>query len=97
MQKLKLLGLAILSGLLMGVSWPETGNLAPLLFIGLVPLLYIEYHISQNKLSSRQVFWYAYLAFLVFNTFSTWWIWLASEAGMVMAEVLNLPALDEET
>lgn len=89
MQKLKLLGLSILSGLLMGISWPETGGLAPLLFIGLVPLLYVEYHISQNKLSSRQVFWYAYLAFLVFNTFSTWWIWLASEAGMVMAEVLN--------
>lgn len=89
MQKLKLLGLAILSGLLMGVSWPETGNLAPLFFIALLPLLYIEYHFSQNKKKPLALFGYAYLAFLVFNTFSTWWIWYASDAGMVMAEVLN--------
>ena len=37
MQKLKLAGLAILSGLLMGVSWPETGGLAPLFFVALLP------------------------------------------------------------
>ncbi|MGE0561244.1 MAG: apolipoprotein N-acyltransferase [Flavobacteriales bacterium] len=89
MQRVKLLGLSILSGLLMGVSWPETGNLAPLFFIALIPLLYVEHYLYQNKTKSITVFGYAYLAFLVFNTFSTWWIWYASEAGMVMAEVLN--------
>ncbi len=89
MQKLKLLGLAILSGLMMGVSWPETGGLAPLLFISFVPLLFVEHQLSKEKRSSLAVFGHAYLAFLVFNTFSTWWIWYASEAGMVMAEVLN--------
>lgn len=87
MQKLKLLGLSILSGLLMGISWPETGNLAPLFFVAFLPLLYIEYYIYQNKKKPLVLFGYAYLAFLVFNTFSTWWIWYASEAGMVMAEV----------
>lgn len=89
MQQLKLLALAVLSGLLMGISWPETGNLGPLFFVALLPLLYVEYHLFQNKAKSMAVFGYAYLAFLVFNTFSTWWIWYASEAGMVMAEVLN--------
>ena len=89
MQKLKLLGLAILSGLLMGIAWPETGGLAPLLFISFVPLLFVEHQLSKEKRSSWAVFGHAYLTFLTFNTFSTWWIWYASEAGMVMAEVLN--------
>lgn len=90
MQKLKLAGLAILSGLLMGISWPETGGLAPLFFIALLPLLYIEYTISQNNdhYGSRHVFYFSYLTFFTFNTFTTWWIWYASEGGMIMAEVL---------
>jgi apolipoprotein N-acyltransferase len=90
MQKLKLTGLAILSGLLMGISWPETGGIAPLFFIALIPLLYLEHLVSQNpeKLKSRHVFFNAYLAFLTFNVFTTWWIWNADPAGMIMAEVL---------
>lgn len=90
MQKLKLAGLAILSGVLMAISWPETGGLAPLFFIALLPLLYVEYTVSQNldKLGARHVFYFSYLAFLTFHTFTTWWIWYASEGGMVMAEVL---------
>ncbi|PCJ26800.1 MAG: apolipoprotein N-acyltransferase [Flavobacteriales bacterium] len=90
MQKLKLAGLSILSGLLMGISWPATGNLAPVFFIALIPLLYVEYIISQNsdKYKSRHLFFYAYLTFIVFNTYTTWWIWHASSEGMIMAEVL---------
>jgi len=89
MQKIKLALLSILSGLLMGISWPETGNFAPLFFIALTPLLYVEYTIYQNKLKSSLLFWNAYLAFIIFNTYTTWWIWFASDAGMIMAEVLN--------
>lgn len=74
----------------MGVSWPASGNLAPLFFIALIPLLYVEYIISQNqnKFKSRHLFFNAYLAFLVFNTYTTWWIWNADEVGMIIAEVL---------
>ncbi len=89
MQKLKLISLSILSGLLMGISWPETGGLAPLFFIALIPLLYVEYTIYQNKIKSIVLFYNANIAFLTFNTFTTWWIWYASDAGMIMAEVLN--------
>lgn len=90
MQKLKLASLSILSGLLMGISWPETVGIAPLFFIALIPLLYIEYFVSQNtnKLKSRHVFFNAYLTFLVFNTFTTWWIWNADPTGMIIAEIL---------
>jgi apolipoprotein N-acyltransferase len=91
MQKLKLIGFSILSGLLMGLSWPATGNLAPLFFVALLPLLYVEYTIFQNpeKLKTRHLFYYSFLGFLTFNTFTTWWIWYASEAGMLMAVILN--------
>ena len=90
MQKLKLAGLAIFSGILMGLSWPETGGLSPLFFVALLPLLYVEYTISQNldKYGGRHVFYFSYLTFLIFNSFTTWWIWFASEGGMIMAEVL---------
>ena len=91
MQKLKLPGLSILSGLLMGVSWPATGNLAPLFFIALLPLLYVEYTVFQNKekYKSRHLYFYSFLCYLTFNTYTTWWIWYASDAGMIMAVVLN--------
>lgn len=86
MQKLKLAGLSILSGLLMGVSWPATGDLAPLFFIALTPILYVEYTISQNldKYKSRHVFFSAYTAFFTFNVFTLWWIWFASAGGLAM-------------
>lgn len=91
MQKLKLTGLSILSGLLMGISWPATGNLAPLFFVALLPILYVEYTVSQNpeKFKSRHLYFNAFLCFLTFNTYTTWWIWHASEAGMLMAVILN--------
>ncbi len=66
MQKLKLISLSILSGLLMGISWPETGGLAPLFFIALIPLLYVEYTIYQNKIKSIVLFYNANIAFLTF-------------------------------
>ncbi len=90
MQKFKLTGFSILSGLLMGISWPETGGIAPLFFIALLPLLWMEDVVSQNSnnLKSRYVFFNGYLAFFTFNVFTTWWIWNADPAGMIMAEVL---------
>lgn len=91
MQNLKLIGLSVLSGLLMGLSWPETGGISPLFFIAFIPLLYVEYTISQNpqRFKSRHLFYHAYLTFFIFNTFTTWWICYASGGGMIIAEVLS--------
>jgi len=90
MHKFKLLGLSILSGLLMGIAWPETGSLSILIFIAFVPLLLLEEIIASQpeRYSKWHLFFYTYLTFLIFNTYTTWWIWYSSEAGMVMAEVL---------
>lgn len=90
MGKFKLLLLSVLSGLLMGVAWPESGSFTLLIFVAFVPLLLLEDEISTNadNYSKWHLFLYTYLAFLIFNTYTTWWIWFSSEAGMVMAEVL---------
>lgn len=91
MQRIKSLGLAVLSGATMGVSWPATGSLAALFFVALVPLLLLEYEITLSKRSSssQHVFYYTYLTFLIFNLWSLWWIWNASPGGMVMAVMIN--------
>lgn len=89
-MKLKFTFLSILSGLLLGIAWPETGGFTPFIFIGFVPLLYVEHLISAEKSNKTalQIFSYAYLTFFIFNAFTTWWIWFSSAGGAIMAEVL---------
>ena len=83
--------LAILSGVLMGISWPETGGFTPLVFIGLIPLFFMERMLSESKTAylKLKIFGGAYVAFLLFNFITTWWIQYASLPGMIMAELFN--------
>lgn len=80
--------LSILSGCLLGVSWPETGGFSWLIFIALVPLLYVE-HLARGEQRKLKVIWYAYLTFFIFNLWTTWWVYYASDWGMIMAVVCN--------
>jgi apolipoprotein N-acyltransferase len=81
--------LTLLSGILMTVSFPYTGSLTPLVFISWVPLLMVESCISRKRYRSGKVFIHAYLAFLIYNIGTTWWIWNASEGGAIGAFTLN--------
>lgn len=88
-MKNKLL-LAVLSGLLLAISWPSYGF--PLfLFVAFVPLLWVEYQIRTsseiNKL--RKVAGFSYLTFLIWNAITTWWIWYATPFGMFFALIVN--------
>ncbi|MFK5889312.1 MAG: apolipoprotein N-acyltransferase [Flavobacteriaceae bacterium] len=82
--------LAILSGLLLGFSWPTYG-FAILLFIGFVPLLFVENSFRKHpvKRSGTKLFGLTYLTFLLFNSISTWWLWYASKFGMFFAIGVN--------
>jgi len=80
---------SLLSGLLLVISFPFTGSLAPLMFVALVPLLLVENQIAGNRLRSSNVFVHAYLVFFIYNLGTTWWIWNASPIGAIMAFVLN--------
>lgn len=70
--------LAALSGGLLAIGWPAIGDFEPALFIGFVPLLFLEesYHQKQQKLS----FGYPFIAFATFNILTTWWIFCVTES-----------------
>ena len=77
--------LAVLSGGLLTAAWPTWG-IVPVVFIGLVPLLLIEDRAAKGD--GGRVFWLSFLAFLIWNTATTWWVWNATPAA-IMAWILN--------
>lgn len=79
--------LAVLSGLLMVVSFPYTGSLFPLAFIAWVPILILESSYSGKR--SYALFFQAYLTFIIYNLGTTWWIYNASSGGAYMAFICN--------
>lgn len=82
--------LALLTGLLLAIAWPTYG--IPLFaFIGFVPLLIAEKEIrlSDRKRKGWKTFVTAYLAFVMWNAITTWWIWYSSAFGMFFAIVVN--------
>ena len=81
--------LSILSGILMVLSFPFTGSFTVLLFIAWIPLLILEKDIYERRLKSSYLFVHAYIAFLIYNIGTTWWIYFASPGGAYMAFTLN--------
>ncbi len=80
---------SMIGGIMMVISFPFTGSLAPLMLVALVPLLLIENQVSVRRLRSSNVFVHSYITFFIYNLGTTWWIWNASPGGAVMAFVLN--------
>ena len=66
-------------------AWPTWG-VVPLVFVGLVPLLLVEDRAARGD--GGKVFLLSFLAFLIWNAATTWWVWNATPAA-VMAWVLN--------
>ena len=85
MKRYHKLLMAVISGLLLWAAWPTRGW-AALAFIGLAPLLYVEERISKGERGS--VFGLAFVAFLIWNVLTTWWVWNATPAA-ILAWVLN--------
>ncbi len=80
MKTITKVGLAVLSGLLIAAAWPVRG-LVPLAFVAFVPLLYLEDKDYSFGISS--------IAFLIWNTLTTWWVWKTTAIGTVGMIVLN--------
>ena len=81
--------LALFSGLLLALAWPTYG-FPLLLFIGFIPLLFVERRLrsSGNKVKLK-VWLNAYLTFLTWNLITTWWLYYASVFGMLFAILVN--------
>jgi apolipoprotein N-acyltransferase len=81
--------LSVISGLLLTLSFPEIGNLPFLAFLAFIPLLFIEKEIYDHNYKSYKLLIHSYIAFLIYNIGTTWWIWNASPGGAIFAFVLN--------
>ncbi|MCB0374403.1 MAG: apolipoprotein N-acyltransferase, partial [Sinomicrobium sp.] len=81
---------AIGSGLLLDLSWPVHG-LSILIFIAFVPLLLAEKRIRTSgvKRKGLKVLLTAYIAFVLWNALTTWWIWYSTAFGMFFAILAN--------
>ncbi len=82
--------LALISGILLWLSWNPNG-LPFLIFFAYVPLLVIsDILISEgHKHSSGRSFCYALIAFLIWNVGTTWWIFNSTGPGSIVTFILN--------
>ncbi len=77
------LSLSVLSGLLLILAWPMS-RLTILIFIAWVPLLVL------SDLEDRiRFFLHSFLAMLLWNVGTTWWIWNSTAAGAIGAIIAN--------
>jgi apolipoprotein N-acyltransferase len=76
--------LSALTGLLLFAAWPVS-PLTFLIFIAFIPLLWLE----QQGLRGRRFFGWVYLAMVIWNATTTWWVWNASAPGAVGAILAN--------
>ena len=84
------LGFALLSGVMLWLSWPERGW-TPLIFVAFVPLLWIErtYELGRGTRNGFKVFLWFFIAMAVWNGLTTWWIWNSTSVGTIVALGLN--------
>ena len=90
MKKIYRYLLSILSGILLFLSWPPHGF--PLLaFFAFVPLFFVSDDLLEKepKFPFWNGLWHAYIAVLIWNIGTTWWIWNITPIGSVATFVLN--------
>ena len=90
MKKYHLVLLSLLFGVLMILGWPSRG-FPFLALIAWIPLFFIDNHIKNNKQKFRKfsIFFYVLPGFLIWNIFTTYWLYNSTPAGSFMALGLN--------
>jgi apolipoprotein N-acyltransferase len=90
MRKIQLFFLSVTSGILLSLPWIFQ-DLGWVLFFAFVPLLIADNSRLQCKESENftSPFLLAFVAFLIWNIFSTWWIMYVSFTGMLFVTSLN--------
>ncbi len=80
-------GASTLSGLMLWLAWP-VGPAAPLLFLGWVPLLWVESQLS-SKGNGLKFFFLVWWSCLIWNLGTTWWIYYSTAVGSIVAMMAN--------
>ena len=89
MKTITKIGLAVLSGLLIAAAWPVRG-LVPLAFVAFIPLLYLQDRIGDKENPEKgSIFWLSFIAFVVWNGLTTWWVWKTTAFGTIAMIILN--------
>lgn len=79
--------LSLLSGILLSLAWPEIGNLTPLIFIALTPLLFIASFTKPHQW--RSLFLYSFLSFLLWHILTDYWMLYSTLLGSITAWIVN--------
>ena len=88
--KSPLIVLSLLSGCILILAWP-TSPLAPLAFIAFVPILLLFDSIQNDtkKRKGLRFISFTYLALLLWNIGTTYWVYNSTAAGGIFAMVVN--------
>ena len=88
---MKYIFLAILSAVLLSISWPTYG-VPFFIFVAFVPLLFMEHFVSQDivKRKGWGIFGCSYLAFMIWNIVTTGWLYYAQNPNVRYISVLLL-------
>ena len=85
-NRLKLIVCVFLPALLFWLAW-EPMPFTPLVFIAFVPFFYLsEWGRSTSK---GKNFGVLFLALMLWNISTTWWVWFASDVGAIAMLILN--------
>ena len=85
-NRLKLIVCVFLPALLFWLAW-EPMPFTPLVFIAFVPFFYLsEWGRSSSK---GKNFGVLFLALMLWNISTTWWVWFASDVGAIAMLILN--------
>ena len=80
----------LLSGFLLILAWPPS-SLGYISFIAFVPILFL-FEVIQNDNKKRKgfrLFTHTYVALLIWNIGSTWWVYNSTAAGGIFAMTVN--------
>ena len=89
MRRVKLISLSATSGILLSLPW-LISSLSWVLFFAFVPLLMAEYQLIKQKHQRISSFFLpAFIAFLIWNLLSCWWIGHVSLVGMLLIAAIN--------
>jgi apolipoprotein N-acyltransferase len=84
MKKIHPALLSALTGLLLYAAWPES-PLTLLVFVAFIPLLWLD----RQGIRRARFFGWTYLAMLIWNVGTTWWIWNSTIPGALGAILAN--------
>jgi apolipoprotein N-acyltransferase len=81
MSLLKNIGIASLTGVMLGLSWQP--NFFWVAFFAWVPLLFV------SETSDKKITLITYISFLIWNVIVTWWVWYASNGASILMLMAN--------